>query len=147
MKEAFEIQRDVLAELRWEPGFDAAAIGVAVHDGVTTLSGHVRSLAERRAGVKGVTNLVHVRPEVTSNGIEEHIRNAFRRHAEADADRVFAETVSGEVTLRGRVRSWAEYQDAEWAAWSMPGVVSGDNRLEVEPDPEPAEPAASRDGP
>ena len=60
-----ELQRDVLAELKWEPSVNAAHIGVAVKDGIVTLSGHVSSYpemyaAERAAkrvyGVKAVVN-------------------------------------------------------------------------------------------
>ena len=36
-----EIQKDVIAELRWEQGVDAGDIGVAVKEGVVTLTGKV----------------------------------------------------------------------------------------------------------
>jgi osmotically-inducible protein OsmY len=35
------LQDLVTAELRWDPSFDAANIGVTAHDGAITLSGHV----------------------------------------------------------------------------------------------------------
>jgi osmotically-inducible protein OsmY len=43
MKSDSELQRDVLAELKWEPSVDHADIGVSVTDGVVTLRGHVKS--------------------------------------------------------------------------------------------------------
>ena len=41
MKTDSELQRDVLDELKWEPSVDAAHLGVAVKDGIITLTGHV----------------------------------------------------------------------------------------------------------
>lgn len=38
-----EIQADVIAELKWEPRVQAPEIGVAVKDGVVTLTGWVDS--------------------------------------------------------------------------------------------------------
>ena len=65
MKSSAEVQRAVLDELEFEPALDAAAIGVAVENGVVTLTGHVptygdRIIAEhaarRVAGVRAVAN-------------------------------------------------------------------------------------------
>ena len=55
------------------------------------------------------------------------------RSAEVDAKRITVEANGGEVTLKGTVRSWAERQEAECAAWRAPGVVKVDNRIVISP--------------
>lgn len=214
-----ELQEDVLDELKWEASVNAADIGVAVKNGVVTLSGHVPSYAERwgaeRAakrvagvkavaneldvklpgssertdqdiavaavnalkwhpfvptdkikpvvnqgwiklegevnwqfqssaaekavrylpGVKGVTNLITVKPRVSPIELMAKIQDAFKRSAKLDAERITVEADGGKVTLRGAVRSWTERQEAERVAWMAPGVSSVDNRITVEPWP------------
>jgi osmotically-inducible protein OsmY len=84
-------------------------------------------------GLKGVTNNIEVKPQVAPAEIKRKIEEALRRAAEIDADRITVETVGSEVILRGTVRSWAERQEAERAAWSAPGVAKVDNRIIVSP--------------
>ena len=49
MKTDAELQQDVMNELKWEPTLKAAEIGVAVKDGVVTLSGYVDSCVKKSA--------------------------------------------------------------------------------------------------
>lgn len=65
--------------------------------------------------------------------IKQQIEAAFRRSALIDANRITVEADGGEVTLEGTVRSWAERQEAERAAWAGPGVFKVDNRIVVSP--------------
>ena len=85
MKTDSELQRDVLDELKWEPSVNAAHIGVAVNDGIVTLSGHVTSYwekyaAERAAkrvyGVKAVANEIDVKLPGSSQRTDEDIAAA-----------------------------------------------------------------------
>ena len=48
MRPDSEIKRDVEYELRWEPNVDPTDIAVAIKNGVVTLTGFVRSYADRR---------------------------------------------------------------------------------------------------
>jgi osmotically-inducible protein OsmY len=109
-----------------------------------TLEGEVewnyqREYAERAVrwikGVKGVSNLIRLHPRVAPSPteIKQKIEEAFRRSALIDANRVTVETSGGEVVLRGNVRSWAEREEAERAAWLAPGVIRVDNRIVVSP--------------
>jgi osmotically-inducible protein OsmY len=75
---------------------------------------------------------IEVRPQVPSIEIKRKIEEALRRAAEIDASRITVEANGSEITLRGTVRSWAEREQAERAAWSDPGVSKVDNRIRID---------------
>jgi osmotically-inducible protein OsmY len=137
-----QIARDAIARIKSELPYAWDNIRVVVKSGWLTLEGEVewyyqRERAEeavrRVRGIKGVTNSIEVKPRVASMEIRRKIEEALRRAAEIDASRVTVETNGSEVILRGTVRSWAERQEAERAAWWAPGVSKVDNRIIVSP--------------
>jgi osmotically-inducible protein OsmY len=212
-----QLQRDVLNELEWEPSVHAAEIGVAVKEGIVTLSGTVGTYAEKLAaekaakrvrgvkavaediavkvptglersdsdiasaavvalgwdvevpheklkvkvedgrvtlegevdwafqrdaatravryltGVRGVTNLVTIKPRVETWALKRRIADAFKRNAELDAKRIQIDAIGGRVALYGHVHSWQEHDEATQVAWSAPGVVIVENHIAVTP--------------
>jgi len=212
-----ELQRDVLAELKWEPRLQPNEIGVRVKDGIVTLFGWVDTFTKKWAaeeaalrvrgvkavvneievrlpseaertdeeiaaaairalesdttvpsdrirvtvskgwvtlegevewqyqkldaeravrrltGVRGVANLITVKPRVTPTDLKLMIEDALIRNAELDAQKIDVRVIGSKVVLKGTVRSWAEREAAERAAWSAPGVDEVDNQIKIVP--------------
>jgi osmotically-inducible protein OsmY len=215
MKSDTELERDVKEELRWNPDLDVTDIAVSAHKGAVTLTGFVRSYADKyeaesatkrvagviavandievriptihhrpdpdiardaaaaiksylpisyerikakdgwvtlegevewqyqqqaaetavRAlqGVKGITNLIKIRPRAQPQDIKRKIQEAFRRNAEVGANQIIIEANGSEVVLKGKVRSWAEREEAERVAWRAPGVTKVEDHIVVSP--------------
>ena len=214
MKTDLELQKDVAAELRWEPRLVEDEIGIAVKDGVVTLTGSVPDYSQRRiaakaaervvgvravaqeltvkvpdmfhrsdtdlahqvvsalswdievpgtvkakvengwvalegevewqyqrnaaeravrylTGIKGVTNLVTIKPHASPSDVARHIKAALHRTAETDSKKIHVSAIDGTVTLTGTVRSWPERAEVERAAWSATGVTAVEDRLAV----------------
>ena len=84
-------------------------------------------------GVTGVTNNIQVRPNVTPQEVKGKIEEALRRSAELDARRISVVVEGSMVKLYGSVRSWAEREEVERAAWSAPGTTMVENHIIVNP--------------
>ncbi|BAU55063.1 BON domain-containing protein [Mucilaginibacter gotjawali] len=216
MKTDSEIQKNVMDELKWEPILNPSEIGVAVHNGVVTLSGYVDNYAKKIAaenaawrvkgvqavaeelevrflageklpdneiaenivrtlkwhttipdeqirvkvtegwvylegevdwnfqkeaafnairflqGVKGVSNLIVVKPRVNTNVVKDNIRKALERNADFEANNIKVETLGNKVILKGKTRSRVEKNSAERAAWSAPGVMAVEDLLVID---------------
>lgn len=135
-----QIAQAAVDALGWNTLVPAGRVGVSVSGGWITLKGNVEWQYQRDAaarcvrdlfGVKGVTNLIAVQPHVKPFDVRDKIEAAFRRSAEVDARRITVNATDGKVVLSGNVRSLAERQEAERAAWAAPGVMQVDDRLTI----------------
>jgi osmotically-inducible protein OsmY len=137
-----EIARAAVAAIKAQLPISAERIKVVVKSGWVTLEGQVewqyqKNTAEtavrRIKGVKGVSNLVQLKPRAEPSEIKKKIMDAFKRNAEVDANRIVVEANGSEVILEGTVRSWIEREEAERVAWSAPGVTKVEDRIVVAP--------------
>ena len=130
----------VLGALRWDAAIPAGKVEVTVSQGWVTLKGEVdhyfqkrdaEPAIERLSGVRGVSNLLTVKPQPAPQDLKSQIQKALVRHAQTDASRITVEVQGSEVILRGTVSSYAEKKAAEESVCSAPGVTEVDNRIIV----------------
>lgn len=150
MKTDAQLQQDVMNELKWEPTIQAAEIGVAVKDGVVTLSGNVDSYgkkwaadraAKRVYGVKAVAEEI----KVTLAGSYKRADKDIAKSATDVLDwnilvpshRVKVMVQDGWITLSGEVGWYYQKQHAEDIVRHLRGVVGVTNSITIKP-PVPA---------
>jgi osmotically-inducible protein OsmY len=141
-----QIQSDVLAQLKWEPRVQPNEIGVAVKNGVVTLTGWVDSYvkrwtaedaAHRVRGVKAVANDIEVRLSKDDKRTDADIAAAAVRALEWDAllstDKIEVTVSKGWVTLKGDVEWQFQKHDAERVVRRLVGVTGVTNLITVKP--------------
>jgi osmotically-inducible protein OsmY len=133
-----------IAEYRlYEKGFQDD-IKVALDDGVVTLSGTVRSVADKRRaadavrnapGVSGVENKLTVETgRASADEVAKDIGKAIRSNPYFDIfDWVDGEVSNGVVTLKGYVREPWRKKEYERLAEAVAGVSQVNNQIEVLP--------------
>jgi osmotically-inducible protein OsmY len=135
-----EIAARSLRLLHWDVAIPDDRISVKVEHGIVTLSGNVdwdyqRIEAEydvrKLSGVRSVINDITVRPKPHAADVHDKIRAAMARNAVLDADKITVSVSGGRVTLGGKVSAWVEREAAERAAWSAPGVIEVEDKIEL----------------
>ncbi len=146
MKSEIELRRDVEEELAMEPSVDATAIGVAVEDGIVTLTGHVTSYSEKLAadrcasrvwGVKAVVSEVDIKlpgsSRLTDEDIARTAMNVLTWNSQIPLDRIKIEVGSGWITLEGDVDWHYQKTAAHDAVSHLRGVTGVTNKIVVKP--------------
>ena len=146
MKTDAEIRNDIFSELKWEPSVRDTEIGVAVKDGVATLSGNVTTFAqkfaadhaaERVAGVRAVADEITVKLpstfERSDTEIAHAIANVLKWDTEVPDDKVKARVDKGWIWLEGDVEWQFQKQAAERAIRYLTGVKGVTNTIRVKP--------------
>jgi osmotically-inducible protein OsmY len=136
-----EIAAAVVDALKWHSCVQEEKVKIKVEDGHVRLDGEVdwdyqrtsaKSAIENLAGVKSVLNLIRIKPGASLQDVKVKISAALHRAATVDASRIRVDVTGSKVILHGNVRSFAEKQDAETAAWNAPGVTSVESHLNIE---------------
>lgn len=140
------LRNTILDELDFQPDVDAAHIGVSVDNGIVTLSGHVKSYAQKvsaeRAvkaikGVRAVAEEIKVRLDKGAGTDDDTIANravniiSWRSDTPAGDIKVVVQ--KGWVTLEGEVDWQYQKEVAESAVRKLSGVVGVDNRITLRP--------------
>ncbi|MES2309798.1 MAG: BON domain-containing protein [Verrucomicrobiota bacterium] len=136
-----EIATAAVNQLNWSTTIPTDAVHVTVREGYVTLEGELewgyqKTAAENAThhlmGIKGVVNLITIKPTLDPANLESAIQKAFERNALLDAKKIHTEISENTVTLRGRVRNHSELEEAERVAWAAPGVFLVNNQLKVD---------------
>ena len=152
MKTDAQLKRDVEAELAWDPAVKSTAIGVAVKDGVVTLSGHLETYADKRAAEKALRRVDGVKAIALELDVllsPEHQRSdtdiaqaaemALKWNALVPPGAVRITVDKGWITLEGEV-DW-EYQRraVQKAVSNLRGVTGVGSEIVIRHRPAPTD--------
>src|SRR5256884_3072961 len=140
-----QIQRSVLEELKWDARIHPNEIGVAVKDGIVTLTGWVdnytkkwaaEDAAHRVRGVKAVANDIEVRLPNSAERTDADLAAAAVRALEWDAfvsvEKLDVTVSKGWVTLKGEVEWQVQQQGAERGVRGRSGAGGGAHTVTAE---------------
>ncbi len=136
-----EIAKAAAKALEWDASVPDEDIKVKVEDGWIILSGEVTWDYQKKAakkavgnllGVKKVSNNITLKKSIKTFEVKDRIKKAFERMADIDAEGVEIETSGHTVTLKGKVSSLQEKENAEEAAYKAPDVYDVVNKLKVQ---------------
>lgn len=144
MRTDAEIQKDVMEELKWVPLLRSTEIGVAVKDGVVTISGIVDSYAKKVAAEKAATRVSGVKAlaediEVKISGtgkrtdteIAEAVLNALKWHSAMQENKIKVKVDNGWVTLEGEVEWEFQRSGARLMVEDLQGVTGIINNIRI----------------
>lgn len=146
MRTDFELQRDVMDELEWQPSLRNEEIGVMVKDGVVTLTGTVANYA-RKFEAEHAAEIVHGVKAValdlmvklsdplarTDTEIAHAAINALKWDIDVPDEKLRLRVENGRVLLEGDVEWQYERNAAERAIRYLAGVKSVSNLISVKP--------------
>jgi osmotically-inducible protein OsmY len=135
-----DVARTVEHVLQWTTYLATDTIKIKVEGGWVTLSGEVNWEYQRKAavdairylmGVKGVTDLIAIKPTVSAPLVKADIEAALKRRARKDSDSISVSVAGRDVTLSGSVHNWSDRDLATHTAWGTPGVRSVTNNTTI----------------
>ena len=152
MKTDVELKTDVTAELAWDPAVKSTAIGVAVRDGVVTLSGHLETFAEKHAAARALRRVAGVKAialELDVKLAPDHKRSdtdiaagaeeALKWNTLVPLESIRLTVDHGWVTLQGDVEWDYQRRSVEKAIRPMMGVVGISNEIRLRAGPKVAD--------
>jgi osmotically-inducible protein OsmY len=152
MKTDSDLKKDVMAELAWDPAVKADAVGVAVKNGIVTLSGHLDTFAEkfaveralrRVAGVKAIALELDIKLSPQHRRSDTEIAAAAEQalmwRTSAPADKIRLTVEDGWVRMQGEVEWDYQRASAEKAIRPLVGVIGISNEISLKAKPVPAD--------
>ncbi|MGZ6480509.1 MAG: BON domain-containing protein [Bdellovibrionales bacterium] len=150
MKTNADLQKDVYAELKWDPRIHEGDIGVSVSDGLVTLSGYIPSYAEKWAaeeaakkvaGVRAVINEISVKligvHRKDDHELAQAALNTIKWNVWTGGDDVKITVQNGWITMSGELESNFQKQTAEDAVRHLAGVRGVSNEIKIRPSAKP----------
>jgi osmotically-inducible protein OsmY len=142
MNSNMQLKQQVLDELQYEPSVDASEIGVTANDGIVSLTGRVKSYAEKYAAVHATQRVYGVRAVTDETDVD---LPAFRKRDDQDIaraalnalqwnvwmpnDAIQVKVESGWITLQGSVDYKYQQDTAESAVRNLTGVKGVTNLI------------------
>jgi osmotically-inducible protein OsmY len=146
MKSDLEIQKDVMDQLKSEPFLNSSKIGVAVNEGIVTLSGqvdmyskksHAEKATKKVSGVKAIAENIQVgissAAHRTDTDIAEAVLSALKWNTMVPDENITVKVEGGIVKLEGEL-DW-EYQrnQAKSSVENLMGVRAVVNGIVIKP--------------
>jgi osmotically-inducible protein OsmY len=136
-----EIATEVVSAFKWNWEVPSDKVQVKVENGWVTLSGEVfwnyqkeaaRLAVKNLMGVVGVTNSISIKSETKDEIEKKGIESALLRNWSINSKDIKVNVAGTKVTLKGKVHSLYQKDEAGRIAWSAPGVWSVENDLAID---------------